>query len=38
MKKRKIMFLIAHLGNGGAERVSTELANEFSCRGFVHGV
>lgn len=34
MKKRKIMFLIAHLGNGGAERVSTELANEFSCRGY----
>lgn len=34
MKKRKIMFLIAHLGNGGAERVSTELANEFSRRGY----
>lgn len=29
---KKIVFLIAHLGNGGAERVSVNLANEFYKR------
>ena len=30
---KNILFLIAQLGNGGAERVSTELANEMHQRG-----
>ncbi len=33
MEKKKILFMIAHLGNGGAERVSTELADEMARRG-----
>ena len=31
---KNILFLIAQLGNGGAERVSTELANEMHRRGY----
>lgn len=31
---KKIVFLIAHLGNGGAERVSVNLANEFAERNY----
>lgn len=33
-KMKNILFLIAQLGNGGAERVSTELANEMHQRGY----
>lgn len=31
---KKIAFIIAHLGNGGAERVSTELANQMKTVGY----
>ena len=37
--KKKIVILIAHLGNGGAERVSVNLANGLAVKGHeVHAV